>query len=116
MSDQQPPYGAPPPYDPPPTGYGPPPGGPPQPAENGKAKAAMVVGVIAAIPVWLVICPLLGLVLGATAIVLAVMARSEIARTLQAGAGQAKTGLICGIVGCVWGVAGMVIGVAVLRS
>jgi hypothetical protein len=92
-------------YPPPPAGgYPPPPGSYPPPAPGGygaplesnkKALWSMISGIIS-----LFCC---GVVLGPVAIVLSNQAKSEIAATggTQPGLGQAKAGLILGIIGIV---------------
>ncbi len=107
-SAPQPPGGAYPPpppgaYPPPPAGGYPPPGGyPPAPGgygapqeSNKKALWSMICGIIS-----LFCC---GVILGPVAIVLSNQAKSEIAATggTQPGLGQAKAGLILGIIGIV---------------
>ncbi|WP_332663632.1 DUF4190 domain-containing protein [Aeromicrobium sp.] len=102
-STPEPPPGS---YPPPPPGSypPPPPGGYPPPAPGGygappesnkKALWSMITGIIS-----LFCC---GVVLGPVAIVLSNQAKSEIAATggAQPGAGQAKAGLILGIIGIV---------------
>lgn len=67
-----------------------------EPKTSGKAVASMVTGITA------VIIPCVGLVLGIIAIVLAAKARREIRQTGEKGDGLAITGLVTGIIGCVW--------------
>lgn len=87
-----PPAGSPPPgyYPPPgaPGGYGPPP-------SNKKALWSMILGIVS-----LFCC---GVVTGPIAIVLSTQAKNEIAASggTQPGSGQAKAGLILGIIGVV---------------
>ena len=74
-------------------------GGVPQ--QNQKALWSMITG-IGSIPLVLC-CGLFGIALGATAIVLGLNAKGEIARSggMQTGAGMAQAGWICGVVGIV---------------
>ena len=78
-------------------------GGVPQ--QNQKALWSLITG-ITSIPLVLC-CGLLGIALGATAIVLGLNAKGEIARSggLQTGAGMAQAGWICGVVGIVISIA-----------
>lgn len=98
-----------PPYGQPPMGQPVPPYGQPQPAGNGKATGALICGIAAIILCWL---PLLGVILGIVAIVLA-------GSYIKSGgtAGTAKGGRICGIIGIVLAVlmfiGSMVFGMAV---
>ena len=98
-----------PPYGQPPMGQPVPPYGQPQPAGNGKATGALICGIAAIILCWL---PLLSVILGIVAIVLA-------GSYVKSGgtAGTAKGGRICGIVGIVLAVlmfiGSMVFGMAV---
>ena len=98
-----------PPYGQPPMGQPVPPYGQPQPAGNGKATGALICGIAAIILCWL---PLLSVILGIVAIVLA-------GSYIKSGgtAGTAKGGRICGIIGIVLAVlmfiGSMVFGMAV---
>ena len=98
--DGVPPYGQPPMY------------GQPQPTGNGKAVAALICGIAAILLCWL---PLLSVILGIVAIVLA-------GSYIKAGgvAGTAKAGRICGIIGIVLAVlmfiASMLFGMAVYNQ
>src|SRR6478752_364359 len=94
----------PPPPPPPPPNMGPPPGYTPYsgggdsygpPAQNGKATASLVTGIVG-----IFICPI---VLSILAIVFSVQARKQIAASggRLKGEGMAKAGLILGIVGLV---------------
>ncbi len=82
-----------PPYGQPPMGQPMPPYGQSQPMGTGKATAALVCGIAAILTCWI---PLLSVILGIVAIVLA-------GSFIKAGgvAGTAKAGRICGIVGIV---------------
>ncbi|MGV3488918.1 MAG: DUF4190 domain-containing protein [Tuberibacillus sp.] len=67
---------------------------PSQPAKtNGKAIAAMVLGICA------LVVPYVGLILGIIAIVLSNQAKKEIRNTGEGGNGMAVAGLVCGIIG-----------------
>ena len=61
---------------------------------NGKATAALVLGILS-----LIIC---GLPLGIIGIVLGVQARNEMPEGVP-GRGKATAGLVCSIIGCAWG-------------
>ena len=92
-------------------GYGYPPGVP----TNGKATAALVIGITTLVLSW---CCGFGLV-GIVAIVLGARARNEIARSggRQEGDGLALAGIITGAVATVIGVAALVaIGIALART
>ena len=106
----QPPEGSYPP--PPPGGYPPPaPGGYGAPLEGNKpALWSMITGIIS-----LFCC---GVILGPVAIVLSSQAKSEIAATggAQPGAGQAKAGLIMGIIGIVGWVLFIIARLATINS
>lgn len=69
--------------------------------DNGKATAALICGILGLV-LTVLFWPL-GALLDIAAIVLGVMAKKEITRSggMQRGAGKAKAGLICGIVGLV---------------
>lgn len=69
--------------------------------DNGKATAAMICGILG-IVLTVLFWPV-GVVLDIVAIVLGVLASREIKRSggMQRGAGKAKAGLICGVVGLV---------------
>jgi Domain of unknown function (DUF4190) len=96
------PYGAPPPHQPPypPMHYGPPPpqyhGYAPPPTGNGKAVAALVLGIASIVFCWLSVFDGIFVVLG---IVFAAMAISETKTPGRRGRGMAVAGLICAIVG-----------------
>ncbi|HEU5140946.1 MAG TPA: DUF4190 domain-containing protein [Bacillales bacterium] len=62
------------------------------PQTNGKAIAAMVLGILA------VVVPYIGLILGIIAIVFAKGSMDAIKKTGEAGRGMAVAGLVCGIV------------------
>jgi hypothetical protein len=123
-ASEPPSYGSVPPppgaYPPPPAGgYPPPPGNYPPPAPGGygappesnkKALWSMITGIIS-----LFCC---GVVLGPVAIVLSNQAKSEIAATggVQPGAGQAKAGLILGIIGIVGWVIFLLVRLSTINS
>lgn len=93
MSQMPPPTGAPPTE---PMSYqSPPPGAQPS---QGLAIGSLVCGIlsIGTFCVWWLSVPL-----GIVAVVLGVMARGKIARGEASGAGLAKAGMICGIIGAV---------------
>jgi hypothetical protein len=76
---------------------------------NGRAVAALVLGIVS-IPtciIWFV-----SVILGILAIVIGSMAKNDIARGGYTNAGQAKAGVICGIVGITLSI--LVIVVAIL--
>ncbi|MDB5290336.1 MAG: hypothetical protein JWL69_1577 [Phycisphaerales bacterium] len=78
-------------------------GPPPQQAGSGMAVAALVVGIVSIFPG----CCLTSIgmiVIGVVAIVLAVMARNQIATGRGRGAGMATAGLILGVVGAGLGI------------
>lgn len=60
---------------------------------NGKAIASLVLGIVGVI--------IFGIILGPLAIVFAVLAKKEIARTGQGGNGMATAGLVLGIIAIV---------------
>jgi len=82
---------------PPPPGV-PPPVGPQLP--KGQAIAAMVCGIISVVLCWLPIAPM---VLGILGIALGAIGMKKAGAGVAGGKGLAITGLICGIVGTVWG-------------
>ncbi|QNN53058.1 DUF4190 domain-containing protein [Nocardioides mesophilus] len=88
---------------PPPPGYGYPPAGYPAPAPtNGKATAALIVGISTLVLSWCCGAGVLGLV----AVVLGVKGRSEIrsSQGTQSGEGIAMAGIITGAVAAVIGI------------
>lgn len=107
-------YGSVPPPPPPPAGggypppgaYPPAPGGYEQPQAPGNQKAlwSMILGISALVTSIVCFCVYIaGIVLGVPAVILAVIAKREIEASggQQSGAGQAKAGLITGIIGIV---------------
>ena len=93
--------------------YGPPPGSPygqpyaygPAPQQNQKALWSMILGICAVVGAFVsfLCCVPFGLLAGIPAVILGPMATKEIDRSQgwQTGDGQAKAGLICGIIGIV---------------
>lgn len=63
------------------------------PKTNGKAIAALVLGILS------LVIPYVGLILGIIAIVFASKAMREVSRTNEGGRGMAIAGLVCGIIG-----------------
>jgi hypothetical protein len=74
---------------------------------SGRAVTAMVLGILS-IPLALFI-PIVGVIVAILAIILGATARSHAIRNSLANVGQAKAGLICGIVGAVIAVANMIV-------
>ena len=74
---------------------------------SGRAVTALVLGILS-IPL-AIFFAIVGLILGIVAIVLGATARSDALRRGLENAGQAKAGLICGIVGAVLAVANIII-------
>jgi 1,4-dihydroxy-2-naphthoate octaprenyltransferase len=72
------------------------------PSTSGRATAALILGIVALLFVWL---PILAWVLGGIAIALAITARGEIRRLGRGGIGQANAGLVLAIVAIVVGLA-----------
>lgn len=71
-----------------------PPYPPPAPAKtNGKAIAALVLGICA------ILLPYIGFIIGIVAIIIAAISLKEIARKQEQGKGLAIAGLVCGIIG-----------------
>lgn len=62
---------------------------------NGKAIAALVLGILS------IVVPYIGLIFGIIAIVLAALAFKEIRLRYEQGRGLAIAGLVCGIVGTI---------------
>lgn len=60
---------------------------------NGKAIAALVLGILA------IIIPYIGFILGIIAIILGALSLKEIAKASEQGRGLAIAGLVCGIIG-----------------
>lgn len=93
----QPPQGPPaygqPAYGQPAHGYG----YPPQPRTNGKAMAAMIVGIASILACYV------GVFVGPVAIILAVLGKKDIKRSngAETGEGMATAGLVTGIIGTV---------------
>ncbi|MEA2310428.1 MAG: hypothetical protein QOE28_396 [Solirubrobacteraceae bacterium] len=81
---------------------------------SGRAITALVLGIISILGA--VLSPLLGVILGIIAIVLGATARSDIRRTGQRGAGQAKAGWILGSVGIVVAVINFIAFVALVAN
>ncbi|MNN68687.1 hypothetical protein D3C81_1844150 [compost metagenome] len=65
------------------------------PKTNGKAIAALVLGILA------LFIPYVGFVIGIVAIVFASLSFKELKRTGEQGKGLAIAGLVCGIIGTV---------------
>jgi hypothetical protein len=65
-------------------------------AKDGRATAAMIVGILS-IPVTFLI-GIVGLIMGIVAIILGAIARGNINRNSLAGAGQAMAGIVCGAI------------------
>ncbi|MNN16632.1 hypothetical protein D3C81_1297800 [compost metagenome] len=65
------------------------------PKTNGKAIAALVLGILA------IFIPYVGFILGIVAIIIASLSFKELKRTGEQGKGLAIAGLVCGIVGTV---------------
>ncbi|MNI39647.1 hypothetical protein D3C73_938360 [compost metagenome] len=65
------------------------------PKTNGKAIAALVLGILA------LFIPYVGFILGIVAIIMASLSFKEIKRNQEQGKGLAVAGLVCGIVGTV---------------
>jgi hypothetical protein len=65
---------------------------------NGRGVAALVLGIIS-IPTFLI--PIVSIILGILAIVIGYMARTDIKEGRYTNGGQAKAGMICGIIGIV---------------
>jgi len=63
------------------------------PQTNGKAIAALVLGILS------IVIPYVGLIIGIVALAIASMAFKEIKQTGDRGYGMAIAGLVCGIVG-----------------
>lgn len=92
-------YGAPPPSNPYGGGaYG---GQPTPTGTNGKAIGSLVTGILG------VIC--CGFLTGIPAIILAVMARKDIARTGQKGSGLATAGLVLGVLSILLGILSLIL-------
>ena len=95
---QQPPYGGQPPYG------EQPPYQQPQKSTNGKAIAALILGIVAIVFSWTII---LGIGCGIAALILGILA------TKQGKDGKATGGKICGIIGMVLSVIMLVVGIVV---
>jgi hypothetical protein len=94
-------YGQPPPPPPPEYGGQPAYGAPAPTGTNKKAIWSLVLGILG-----LLCC---GFFTGIPAIILARMAKSEIAQTRQEGSGLATAGLVLGIIAVVWGVISVIL-------
>ncbi|MEW4369598.1 DUF4190 domain-containing protein [Paenibacillus kandeliae] len=98
MDPNRPPYQSPPPYDSqPPYGnydpyypYGPRP-------NNGKAIAALVLGISSIVTIFFL--PGIGIILGILGVIFGILALKEISRRMEGGRGMAISGLICAIIG-----------------
>ncbi|MGV9663158.1 DUF4190 domain-containing protein [Nocardia niigatensis] len=107
MSQYPPPgqYGQ---YPPPPSGNYPPPGGPqywqesPQP--KGMAITALVFGVLGLLTFWTVLLTIIGVLCGALAIILGVIAALRARRGTGGGFGMALAGGIMGVISLIGGI------------
>lgn len=114
------PYGPPPGFSPPPFGYGPPPGAMPPPnpmgspmppRTHGLAIASMICGILALFPGCC--CGLFGLPLSIAAVVMGLLAMSQINQSggQLGGKGMAIAGVVCGGVAIAVNVLGVVFNV-----
>ncbi|WP_253298147.1 DUF4190 domain-containing protein [Paenibacillus sp. MSJ-34] len=69
---------------------------PTSPKTNGKAIAALVLGICA------IIIPYIGFIIGIIAIIMSKLSFNEIKRSGDGGKGMAIAGLVCGIIGLVF--------------
>lgn len=83
--------------------------------KNGMATASMVLGIISLALFWTV---WLGLIVGVVAIILGVVAKNQIKAdpSMAGSAGQAKGGLIMGIIGVVLAIVMIVIGLLFINA
>lgn len=70
------------------------------PPTNGKSIASMVLGILNLL---LIFMPYISAILGILAIILSAISFKEIQRHGEAGKGMAVAGLVCGIVGTIFG-------------
>ncbi|MHC4716121.1 MAG: DUF4190 domain-containing protein [Planctomycetota bacterium] len=92
------PQPTPPPGEPvPPAGQPVPPSG--EPAGNGLATAGMVLGIITLATCWMFCAPYVPLACGIVGLVLSVLGASKAKDRAGAGAGKAKVGIICSVIG-----------------
>jgi hypothetical protein len=75
------------------------------PPRNGMGTAGMVLGIISVV---LFITSWVAVILGVLAIVFSSIGRGRVKQGLATNRGQAKAGLICGIIGAILGVASLV--------
>ena len=78
----------------------------------GRAMAALIVGIIAVIAI---LIPIAGIILGIVATVLGSSARKDL-REGAAGYGQAKAGMILGIIAIAGSVVMWIVGIAIMSS
>jgi len=83
--------------------------------KNGMATAAMVLGIISLALFWTV---WLGLIVGVVAIILAVVAKNQIKAdpSMAGSAGQAKGGLIMGIIGVALAIVMVILGILAMNA
>lgn len=98
MDPNRPPYQSPPPYgsQPPYGQYDPYYPYAPRP-NNGKAIAALVLGISSVVTLFFL--PGIGIILGILGVIFGILALKEIPRRMEGGRGMAISGLICAIVG-----------------
>jgi hypothetical protein len=82
--------------------------------KDGRATAALIVGIIGILIALLI--PLVGLVLGIVATVLGAVSKRDIAARGYVNAGTARAGMILGIIAIVVAVASWIIAAAILAS
>ncbi|BCB04201.1 DUF4190 domain-containing protein [Bacillus sp. KH172YL63] len=63
---------------------------------NGKATAAMILGILSIVSI---IIPIASLILGVTGLILGILGRKEIKRFQQEGRKMALAGIICSVIG-----------------
>ncbi len=83
--------------------------------KNGLATASMILGIISLALFWTV---WLGLIVGVVAIILAIVAKNQIKAdpSMAGSAGQAKGGMIMGIVGVALAIVMIIIGVLFMSA
>ncbi|MFE3257676.1 DUF4190 domain-containing protein [Nocardia sp. NPDC059091] len=95
-------------YPPPPPGNYPPPGGPQywqeSPQRKGMAITAMAFGILGLLTFWTVLLTIVGVLFGALAIILGVIAAMKARRGTSGGFGMALAGAIMGVISLIGGI------------
>ena len=70
-----------------------------QPKGNGLAMGGMILGIISLALVWMWCLPFIPIIIGVVGLILSILGKKKAAQLNGLGAGKAKVGLICSILG-----------------